>query len=194
MSAVFQVLAFVIIAYVWFVWLMWQRRGHVQPMPGMVSAMAVGMLVGLIAGLLFGLLFQGSLARSTLWGMSSGAVAGLLVGLPLSMLTVVEGVLSGLMAGMMGAMLGEMISLEQAEPLLFFLIMLYTACLLLMERWHLPEQKKAEPSATWLGLRHPVVGALLLLAVFVWFQAMSFAPPESGERPANPLHHEQRQK
>lgn len=194
MSAVFQIFAFVIIAYVWFAWLVWRRRGHIQPMHGMVGAMAIGMLVGLIAGLLFGLVFQGSLSRSTLWGMSSGAAAGFLVGLPLSTLTVVEGTLSGLMAGMMGAMLGEMITLEQAEPLLFFLVMLYTACLLLMERWHLPEQKKAEPSAKLLALRHPVVGALLLLAVFVWFQAMSFALPESGERPANPMHHEQRQK
>ncbi|MGZ0049383.1 hypothetical protein [Brevibacillus gelatini] len=194
MSAVSQIFVFVIIAYVWFAWLVWRRRGHIQQMHGMVSAMAVGMLIGLIAGMLFGLAFQGSLSRSTLWGMSAGAVAGFFVGLPLSALTVIEGTLSGLMAGMMGAMLGEMITLEQAEPLLFFLVMLYTACLLLMERWQLLEQKKAEPSATLLVLRHPVVGALLLLAVFVWFQAMSFAPSESDERSAEPMHHEQRQK
>ncbi|WP_432777083.1 hypothetical protein AAFJ72_10880 [Brevibacillus gelatini] len=194
MSAVSQIFWFVIIAYVWFGWLVWRRREQIQQMHGMVSAMAVGMLVGLIAGMLFGLVFQGSLSRSTLWGMSAGAAAGFLVGLPLSALTVVEGTLSGLMAGMMGAMLGDMITLEQAEPLLFFLVMLYTACLLLMERWHVSGQQQSETSSTLLALRHPAVGALLLLAVFVWFQAMSFAPSESGERSGEPMHHQQRQK
>lgn len=188
MSAVWQIFAFVLIGYVWFTGLVWRRRAHIQPMHGMVSAMAVAMLVGLLTGLLFGLLFQGNLSRSTLWGMTCGAFAGFVFGLRLSVLTIVEGTLSGLMAGMMGAMLGEMITLEQAEPLLFFLAMLYTACLLLMERWHGVEQ--ANKASVFGKLRHPVVSALLLIIVFAWFQSLTFALPVAGERSQEQMHHE----
>lgn len=146
-------------------------------MQGMMSAMSAGMLIGLIGGLILGDLYKEDLYLSTMWGMVAGGLAGFLIGIPLSILSIVEGLLSGVMGGMMGAMLGEMVPSEKVEPLLFVFVMLLTACSLLVIKLIDSEQKATRWSSFF---HHPGTPAILLFAVFFWFQTLPF--------PASSLH------
>lgn len=179
MNATAQVLFYLIFTYVCFTWFVWRKRNNLEPMICMVSGMTLGMMVGLIAGLVLGVLFKGELAYSTMLAIAIGAFSGLIFGIPLSILTMIEGALAGLMAGMMGAMLGEMVPYEQVEPLLFLFIMLYTFCIMLLTRQiAISTDEKSHPQKHF-GLQHPLVGAMLLIGVFLWFQShpVSSHPP-----------------
>lgn len=140
-------------------------------MQGMMSTMSVSMMIGLIGGLILGDVYRGDLYVSTMWGMLAGGLSGFLIGIPLSILSIVEGILSGVMGGMMGAMLGEMVPGEKVEPLLFVFVMLYTVCMLLVAKLIDSNQKDTKWSQYF---HHPGTPAVLLLAVFFWFQSLPF--------------------
>ncbi|QDS38111.1 cupredoxin domain-containing protein [Brevibacillus brevis] len=177
----YQVLIYVGFAYVCFTWFIWRRKQGIDHMQGMMSTMSVSMMIGLIGGLILGDVYRGDLYVSTLWGMLAGGLSGFLLGVPLSILSIVEGILSGVMAGMMGAMLGEMVPSEKVEPLLFVFVMLYTVCMLLVAKlidFNIKETK-------WSSFfHHPGTPAVLLLAVFFWFQSLPFPSPAlyAGDR------------
>ncbi|MCM3142243.1 cupredoxin domain-containing protein [Brevibacillus sp. MER 51] len=170
----YQVLIYVSLAYACFTWFIWRRKQGIDHMQGMMSTMSVSMMIGLIGGLIFGDVYKGDLYVSTMWGMLAGGLSGFLLGVPLSILSIVEGILSGVMGGMMGAMLGEMVPGEKVEPLLFVFVMLYTVCMLLVSKLIDFNKKETKWSSFF---HHPATPAVLLLAVFFWFQSLPFPSP-----------------
>ncbi|WP_406796834.1 MULTISPECIES: cupredoxin domain-containing protein [Brevibacillus] len=177
----YQILIYVGFAYVCFTWFIWRRKQGIDHMQGMMGTMSVSMTIGLIGGLIFGNVYRGDLYVSTMWGMLAGGLSGFLLGVPLSILSMVEGILSGVMGGMMGAMLGEMVPSEKVEHLLFVFVMLFTVCILLVAKL-IDFQKKETKWSSFF--HHPSTPAILLLAVFFWYQSLPFPSPAlfAGDR------------
>ncbi|GED32061.1 cupredoxin domain-containing protein [Brevibacillus centrosporus] len=174
MSLTYQVLTYVGLSFGWFSFFAWKRKERLDHMHTMIIGMSMGMMIGLIAGLLFGAEYKGDLFLSTIWGMLIGGISGMMIGIPLSLLTTVEGTLSGIMAGMMGAMLGEMIPIEKMEPLLFLFVMLHTACILLLSKLIETSERETSKRKRIFTLQNPITPPVLLIGVFVWFQALPF--------------------
>ncbi|OUQ89616.1 copper-binding protein [Brevibacillus brevis] len=177
----YQILIYVGFAYVCFTWFIWRRKQGIDHMQGMMSTMSVSMTIGLIGGLIFGDVYRGDLYVSTMWGMLAGGLSGFLLGVPLSILSIVEGILSGVMGGMMGAMLGEMVPSEKVVHLLFVFVMLFTVCMLLVAKLIDFHKKETKWSSFF---HHPSTPAILLLAVFFWYQSLPFPSPAlfAGDR------------
>lgn len=117
---------------VWIIRFIYLFYNKLDPMVGMMAAMAIGMTSGLAMGSLLASWLPNQFFHTTLIGIAFGGAAGIFAGFPISLMAVIDGLLSGVMGGMMGTMLMVMVPVNAVEITINILSVLCSGIIFLL--------------------------------------------------------------